>query len=85
MSYTAILKDLMKRVKPDQLGVTFQEIRETRSKELLMELKCSKEGRRWLDTALKKVIGASGTVRGFFDHGSELELKISLRDHTEET
>ena len=45
-----------------KLGVTVQGIRETRYKDLLVELKCSKEGRGWLDTALKEVIGASGTV-----------------------
>ena len=80
-------------------------IRETRSKDLLVDLKCSKEDRGRLDTALKEVIGASGTarhliprieveianiepsieagdvenaVRGFFDHASELELKVSF-------
>ena len=63
VSYAAILKDLKKHVKPDELGVTVHGIRETRSKDLLVELKCSKEGRRRLDTALKEVIGASGTVR----------------------
>ena len=94
-----------KKPKPDELGVTVHGIRETRSKDLLVELKCSKEGRARLDTALKEVIGASGTVRhliprieveiadiepsieaedvenavrGFFDHASELELKVSL-------
>ena len=71
----------------------------------MVELKCSKEDRGWLDSALKEVIAASGTVRhliprievelvdidpsieaedvedavrGFFDHGSELELKVCL-------
>ena len=105
VSYAAILKDLTKHVKPDELGVTVHGIRETRSKDLLVELKCSKEGRGRLDTFLKEVIGASGTVRhliprieveiadiepsieaddvenavrGFFDHGLELELKVSL-------
>ena len=105
VSYAAILKDLKKHVKPDELGFTVHGIRERRSKDLLVELKCSKEGRRRLDTALKEVIGASGTdrhliprieveiadiepsietedvknaVRGFSDHASELELKVSL-------
>ena len=62
MSYAAILKDLKKRIKPDELGVTVQGIIETRSKDLLMELKCFKEGKGWLDTALREAIGASGTV-----------------------
>ena len=34
-----------------------------RSKDLLVQLKCSKEGRRWLDTALKEVISANRIVR----------------------
>ena len=63
VSYTAIFKDLKKKVKTDELGVTVHEIRETRSKDLLMKLKCSKEGRRWLDTALKEVISANRIVR----------------------
>ena len=63
VSYTAILKDLKKHVKPDELGFTVHGIRETRSKDLLVELKCSKEDRGRLDTALKEVIVASGTVR----------------------
>ena len=105
VSYVAILKDFKKRVKPEELGVTVQGIRETRSKDLLVELKCYKEGRGWLDTALNEVHGVSGIVRhliprieveiadieprieaedvedairGFFDHVSELELKVSL-------
>ena len=105
MSYAAILKDLKKHVKSDELGVTVHGIRETRSKDLLIEVKCSKEGRGWLDTALKEVIGAIETVRhlisrievkiadiepsieaedvenavkGFYNHASELELKVSL-------
>ena len=63
VSYAAILKDLKKHVKPDELGVTVHGIREARSKDLLVELKYSKDGRGRLDTALKEVIGASGTVR----------------------
>ena len=62
MSYAAILNDLKKHVKPDELGVTVHGIRETRSKDLLVELKCSTEGRGRLDTALKEVNGARGTV-----------------------
>ena len=69
-----ILKDLKKLVKPDKLGVTVHEIRETRSKDLLMKLKCSKEGRGWLDTALKEVIGASGAVHRLIPR---IEVKIT--------
>ena len=54
MSYAAILKDLKKHVKPDELGFTVHAISETRSKDLLVELKCSKEGRGRLDAAFKE-------------------------------
>ena len=59
MSYATILRDLKKRVHPDELGVIVQRIRETRSKDFMVELKCSKEGRGRLVTAFKEVIGAS--------------------------
>ena len=38
MSYASILRELKKRVNPDELGATVQGIRETRSKDLLVEL-----------------------------------------------
>ena len=41
MSYTTILHGLKKCVNPDELGATVQGIKETRSKDLLLELKCS--------------------------------------------
>ena len=40
MSYAAIMRELKKRVNPDELGATVQGIRETRSKDLLVKLKC---------------------------------------------
>ena len=45
MSYASILRELKKRVNPDELGATVQGIRETRSKNLLVELKCSENDR----------------------------------------
>ena len=45
MSYASILRELKKRVNPDELGATVQGIRETRSKDLLVELKCSTKSR----------------------------------------
>ena len=63
MSYASILRELKKRLNPDELGATVQGIRETRSKELLVELKCSTKSRERLDTAFKEVVGAKGTVR----------------------
>ena len=41
ISYVTILRELKKRVNPDELGATVQGIREMRSKDLLEELKCS--------------------------------------------
>ena len=43
VSYTDNLKFLKKRVKPDELGIIVNGIKETRSKDLLIELKFSKE------------------------------------------
>ena len=56
VNYVAILQDLKKRVKPEELNVTVQGIKETRYKDLLLELGCSKKDRGWLDSTLKKVI-----------------------------
>ena len=50
-------------VNPDELGATVQGIREKRSKEFLVQLKCSTKSRGRLDTAFKEAIGARGTVR----------------------
>ena len=72
VSYAAILKDLKKRVKPDELGVIVQGMREMRSKDLLVELEYSKEGGGRLDTALKEVIDAIGTVRHFIPRISKM-------------
>ena len=63
MSYASILRGLNKRVNLDELGSTVQGIRETRSNDLIVELKCSKKDRERLDTAFKEAVGASGTVR----------------------
>ena len=63
MRYASILRELKKRVNPDELGATVQGIRETHSKDLLLELKCSTKGRGRLDTAFKEAVGARGTVR----------------------
>ena len=63
MSYASILRELRKRVNPDELGATVQGIRETRSKDLLVELKCFRKSRGRLDTAIKEAVGSRGTVR----------------------
>ena len=58
MSYASILRELKKSVNPEELGATVQGIRETRSKDLLVELKCSTKIRGRLDTAFKEAVGA---------------------------
>ena len=63
IGYASILRDLKKRVNSDELGATVQGIRETRSKDLLVVLRCSKEGRDQLDATFKEVIGDNGTDR----------------------
>ena len=60
MSYASILRELKKRVNPEKLGATVQGIRETRSKNLLVEHKCSKKSRERLDTALKRCLEPGG-------------------------
>ena len=63
MSYASMLRELKKRVNPDELDATVQGIKETRSKDLLVELKCFTKSRGRLDTAFKEAVGARGTVR----------------------
>ena len=60
MSYASILRELEKRVNPDELGATVQEIRETHSKDLLVELKCSKKDRGRLVLLEWSVISSYG-------------------------
>ena len=69
----AILRDLEERVNSDELGATVQGIRETRSKDLLVELKCSTKSRGRLDTAFKEAVVARGTVRHLIS-GIEVEI-----------
>ena len=58
MSCASILRELKERVNPDELGATARGIRETRSKDLLVQLKYSKRDKGRLDTAFKEEIGA---------------------------
>ena len=75
MSYSSILPELKKRVNPDELGATVQGIRETRSKDLLVELKCSTKSRKKIDNAFKEVVGARGTV-----HHLIPRIKVEIAD-----
>ena len=70
-SYASILRELKVRVNPDELGATVQRIRDTCSKELLIELKCSKRDKKPLKTAFKEAIGASGIVRHLIPRGPD--------------
>ena len=65
MSYATILREL---------GTTVQGIRDTRSKDLLVEMKCSTKSRGRLKTAFEEAVGASGTVRHLI---SRIEVEIA--------
>ena len=56
MSYVSILHELKKSVNPEELDATVQGIRETRSKDLLVERKCSTKCKGRLDTAFKEAV-----------------------------
>ena len=81
MRYASILRELKKRVNPDELGATVQGMRETRSKDLLVELTCSTKSRGRLDTAFKEAVRARGTVRHFIPR---IEVEIADLDPTTE-
>ena len=68
-----------KRVNPHELGATVQGIRETRSKDLLVELKCSTKSRGRLDTAFKEAVGARETVHHLIQW---IKVKIADLDPT---
>ena len=63
-------KNLQKKKKK---GATVEGIRETRSKDMLVKLKCSKKDRGRLETTFKEVIGVSGAVRHLI-HRIEVEI-----------
>ena len=52
VSYAAILKSLKSRVNPEEVGVKIGGNRETRTKDLMVEIKCAAEDRGSLDSAL---------------------------------
>ena len=63
MSYAAILRNLKIRVSPEELGAKIGGIRETRAKDLLVELKCNVKDRVGLNSTFHEAIGAPGCVR----------------------
>ena len=79
MSYASILRELKKSVNPEELGATVQGIRETCSKYLLVELRCSTNSRGRLDTAFNEAVGARGTVRHLIPR---IEVKIAELEPT---
>ena len=51
VSYAATLQNLKSYVNPEELGVIIGGIRESRTKDLLVEVKCAVRDRGWLDSA----------------------------------
>ena len=78
-SCASILRELKKRVYPDDLGTTVQGMRETRSKDLPVELKCSTKSRERLDIAFEEVVGARETVHHLIPR---IEVKIANLEST---
>ena len=62
-----------KEPKPKELGITVQGIRKTRSKDLLVEMRCAANNRDRLDSAFRDVVGEQGTIRHLFPM---LQVKI---------
>ena len=79
MSYASILRELKKSVNPEELGATVQGIRETRSRDLLVELKCSTKSRGSLDTDFKEAVGSRGLIRHVIPR---IEVEIADLDPT---
>ena len=62
VSYAEFLKNLSEHVKPVKMGVIILGVRERRSKDLLVELQCSKESRGRLHPVLEGIIIATRSV-----------------------
>ena len=82
VSYAVILKNLKSCVNPEELGVKIGGIRETRTKDLLVEVKCTAEDRGRLDSAFRDVVGKCGSVRHLV---RTVEVEITYIDPTTET
>ena len=84
VSYASILKDLKERVKPEKQGVTVQGVRETRSGDLLVELKCSADEKGRLNSSFCEVFGHGGSIRYLIPwievEISEIEPNIEAED-----
>ena len=84
VSYTGILKNLKSRVHPEELGVSIGGIRETRTKDLLVEVKCAAENRGRLDSAYRSVVGESGSVHHLVSTGDVEILDVNPTVEEEE-
>ena len=78
------MKNLKIRVNPEELGVKIGEIRETRTKDLLVEVKCTAEDRGRLDSAFRDVVGPSESVRHLVPTVEVEILDIDIIADTEE-
>ena len=67
-SYAAILKSLKSSVNPEELGISVLGIRDTRSKDLLVEMKCVAKDRGRLDSVFRDAIAESRTVPHLVPH-----------------
>ena len=84
VSYATILKNLKSRVNPEELGITIGGIRETRTKDLLVEIKCDAKDRVRLDSAFCEVIGETRFVRHLVPTGEVDILDIDPTTEAEE-
>ncbi|XP_033231714.1 uncharacterized protein LOC117182718 [Belonocnema kinseyi] len=78
--YADVLKEVQANVKPDDHGVSVKSIRQTRTGDVLIELKAKKEDRERFGTALSGALGDSGGVRHLVPRA-----KIVLYDLVETT
>lgn len=81
-SYAQVLKDLKCKIKPDTLGVKIKGVRQTRSGDVLIEVKSEGEGRSKLSSAIRGAVGEAGYVRELVPR-TEVEI-LDLDETTEE-
>ena len=72
------------RTNPEELGVKIGGIRETRTKDLLIEVKCAAENRKRLNSAFHDMVGETGSVRYFVPRAEVEILDIDPILETEE-
>ena len=82
--YPEILKNLKSRVNPEELGVKIGGIRDTRTEDLLFEVKCAAEDRGRLYSAFSGIVGESGLFRYLVPTAEVVILDIKPTAETEE-